>query len=226
MRPTLPSWYESTLRYTFDAGAPLYAWATAQAVWRRNSAEMAMVLPDTPQLRVLDLGTGPGISIIGMHDRRPDAWYVGLDIAGKMLEEAQRRMTQQGLPTCLLQADATRIPLGDSTVDAVTGHSFLYLLPEPVPVLQEVRRVLRPGGKAIFMEPCQGPVEWSKLLWNHWRDGRYLLTMMGWSLLSRVEGRYDRARFEREANAAALRPEQAQPLLYGLGLLLSATVPP
>jgi ubiquinone/menaquinone biosynthesis C-methylase UbiE len=218
-------WYKRALRYSFDAGAAAYTWATAQEVWHGSIAEMASHLPADPGPRVLDLGTGPGVSILAMHEARPDARYLGLDIASAMLDTARQRLEAGRVPACLVLADGARLPLRDGSLDAVTGHSFLYLLEDAETMLRETRRVLRPGGRAIFMEPRQGAVAWGNLLRNHASNVPYLVSMAGWTLLSRLEGRYSPARFAREAAAAGLTYERAQPVLYGRGLLCIASRP-
>jgi ubiquinone/menaquinone biosynthesis C-methylase UbiE len=221
----ISDWYRRLLRYSFDAGASAYTWATAQEVWYGSIAQMASHLPAAPGPRVLDLGSGPGVSIIAMRDVRPDARYIGLDIAAAMLATARQRLAEEQVPASLVLADGAHLPLRDESLDAVTGHSFLYLLEDPVAVLREARRVLRPGGRAIFMEPRQGVVAWGRLLRHHGGNAPYLLSMIGWTWLSRIEGRYSPARFAREAAATGLRYEQAQTVLYGRGLLCIASRP-
>lgn len=214
------------LRQTFDLGAPLYGWVTAQHTWRANAARLTTAFPSHGAPRVLDLGTGPGVSIVGMHAHRPDARYVGLDLAGGMLGQAARRLAGAGITAPLLRADAAHLPFPDATFDVITGHSFLYLLPEPVMVLRECARLLVPGGRAAFVEPAAGWGDWGTLLRRHGREGRYLTSMVGWTIVARLEGPYTPTRFEAEAAAAALHAEQAEPLLHGLGWLLTATRSP
>ena len=48
-----------------------------------------------------------------------------------------------------MRADATRLPFPDGVFDAVTALNVLYHLPDPVPALREVRRVLRTGGRLL-----------------------------------------------------------------------------
>jgi ubiquinone/menaquinone biosynthesis C-methylase UbiE len=54
--------------------------------------------------------------------------------------------------------------LANETINIVTGHSFIYLLPDRHAVLTEVKRVLRPGGQVAFLEPHAGRGDWGWLL--------------------------------------------------------------
>jgi ubiquinone/menaquinone biosynthesis C-methylase UbiE len=209
----------------FDLGAPFYGWATAQGIWVASGSRLASYFPEHSAPYVLDLGTGPGISIVALHSRRPDGRYIGLDIASQMLQEASTRLRAGGIGAALMRADALFLPVEEASIDVVTGHSFLYLVSDPTRVLGEVVRVLRGGGTAIFMEPRSGEVRWMPLLGAHWRDRRYLLTMLLWRIVSRVEGQYSPERFQREAGAAGLEVITCEPVLFGLGLLCVARKP-
>lgn len=215
----------------FDLGAPLYALGTNQVVWRASGAELSRYFPPSPVPRVLDLGTGPAISIVAMHRARPDARFIGLDISAGMMAQARRRLQREagvsrlpGLAAALVRGDAAALPFADASFSAVTGHSFLYLLPDPVATLREARRVLRPGGRAIFMEPHAAPVHPGSLL-HELRHLRYLVTMAGWRVFSALHRRYTPQRFAAEAEAAGLIPLETRPVLHNLGLICLAQRP-
>ncbi|MCZ7572229.1 MAG: methyltransferase domain-containing protein [Ardenticatenaceae bacterium] len=216
--------------WIFDLGAPIYALGTNQVVWRASGAELARHFPPTRGLLVLDLGTGPAISIAAMHRARPDTRFVGLDISAGMLAQARRRLqieARSDAPTLvasLVRADAAALPFAGAAFAVVTGHSFLYLLPDPVAALRETRRVLQLGGSAIFMEPHAAPVHLGSLL-HELRHVRYLITMAGWRLFSALHRRYTPQRFAAEAEAAGLIPLATRPVLHNLGLICLARRP-
>jgi len=138
----------------------VYAWFTAQGVWRASCARLASHLGDLPAPRVADLGCGPGVSTFELARYLPDARLVGVDVAPRMLREAQRRRRDARLPSARitwLQADAAQLPLDAGSLDACTGHRFLYLVDNRSAVLSEIRRVLRPGGRLVLMEPNDRP---------------------------------------------------------------------
>jgi ubiquinone/menaquinone biosynthesis C-methylase UbiE len=211
----------------YDLGAPFYALGTDQVVWHTSGSALTRHFPAGPAPLVLDLGTGPAVSIVAMHAARPDARFVGLDVSAGMLVQAQRRLRREAgtrpalAETPLVRADAAALPFANASFEAVTGHSFLYLLDDPVATLREVRRVLRPGGLAIFMEPHDAPANVASLL-RQARHVRYMVTMAGWRFFSAIHRRYTPARFQSDASAAGLIPVAVEPVLHNLGLLCVA----
>lgn len=80
-----------------------------------------------------------------------------------MLQRAVRN--EAGPNVGFIKADAQRLPLRDSTVDAVASTAVLQLVPNPSAALAEMARVLRPGGRLVIMVPTAGPLArvWQKL---------------------------------------------------------------
>ena len=226
--------------WLFNLGADLYGWFTAQAPWRASCARMAALVPPEPGIRVADLGCGPGVSAIEIARLRPDARVVGLDRARRMLAEARRRSRSErrrghgggsragratagrpdsgGRPIGWVLGDAARLPFPDAGLDAVTGHSFLYLLPDREAALAEMRRVLRPGGVVVLMEPHARPATLRQTL-RAGRDPRHLLAVSLWRPFSRVHGRYTRQSLAATLEAAGFTNCRVEEALGGLGLL-------
>ena len=101
----------------------------------------------SPGDRVLDLGCGLGASAAYMAgDHRLKT--LGLDISTEMLAEAA--LACQGLP--LVRADIQAIPLTAVSMDGVVCECVLSLADRPQAVLQECRRVLKPGGSLILSD--------------------------------------------------------------------------
>jgi len=201
----------------FDVGAEIYDWLTWQGTWRAHCASLADHFPAGAR-RVLDVGIGPGISGLALRDRLPSATIVGLDLSRRMLARARRRTEGAAIP--LLRADVARLPFAAGTFDAVTGHSFLYLLPDPAAAVREIARVLRPGGRAVFLEPhADAP---PAALLRVGGPARFRLSMLLWRAASAT-----RIRFTARSLAALLETHlhvaRTQPTLEGLGLLASAT---
>jgi SAM-dependent methyltransferase len=96
---------------------------------------------------LLDLGCGLGASAWHMSADQGLS-VLGLDISAAMLIEA--RAAHQDL--ALLQADAQAIPLAGSSLDGVLCECVLSLTNEPHAVLQECRRVLKPGGRLMVSD--------------------------------------------------------------------------
>jgi SAM-dependent methyltransferase len=108
--------------------------------WERHVAAYAAVARLLPQGRVLDLGCGVGHSY-DMLAPRPS---VGVDIDAGALA-AQERQT--------VVADMRDLPFEDRSFASVLSVQSIEHVPDPERVLAEVRRVLQPGGTAVFVTP-------------------------------------------------------------------------
>lgn len=218
-------------RRLFDLGAAAYDLATDNALWREQVGRL-LDADAPPPRRLLDLGCGPGGSAFVLADQLPGASIVALDIAPKMVQRARQhqrtRWRHQGDRVGLLVADATHLPLRDGVVDAVTGHSFLYLVPDPLAVLREARRVLAPGGRVAFMEPSQrgslrraavGSLRHAgELLRRPWDAGRHAASMLTWRLFGAAVGRLAPDRLAGLLADAGFVDVRLSPTLGGLGM--------
>ncbi len=100
--------------------------------------------------RLLDLGCGDGTYSIAAFQR--GAQVTGVDILEAMLNSAQRRATVCGASVEWRQASAESLPYESETFDIVLAVTILCFLREPLQVMREVRRVLRPGGLFVIGE--------------------------------------------------------------------------
>jgi ubiquinone/menaquinone biosynthesis C-methylase UbiE len=94
----------------------------------------------SPGESVLDVGCGTG----ALQRQLGDA-VVGIDLSERMLARASGER---------VAGDALTLPFGDETFDAVASISVLHYWVEPVPVLREMRRVLRVGGRLVLTDWC------------------------------------------------------------------------
>lgn len=101
---------------------------------------------------VLDIGTGTGTAArLALGDQRR---VIGLDAAAGMLEIA--RLEAPGVE--LIEADFTRIPLEDASVDVVIAAHALLFVKDRVMALREWLRVIAPGGRLSLSVPGPGDV--------------------------------------------------------------------
>lgn len=209
-------------RALFDIGALPYAFLTAQPTWRAHGGELASLVALKPGGHVLDLGCGPGESAFGMLDRVPEARVTGLDISSSMIRFARLRQRFEKLKDRMtfIEGDAMNLPFDNASFDAVTGHSFLYLVPDAERVLAEVARVLRPGGRCAFLEPAGMPGSSipREVAVQAFRDPRFVTSMQLWRIVSRGYGRFDERRFRTAFTRAGIEFERAVPTLAGMGL--------
>jgi len=215
--------------WLFNLGADIYGWFTAQAAWRASCATMASRLAGvSTNACIADLGCGPGVSTFELARRLPTARLIGLDIAPRMLNEARRRRRRADLPSACLawvRSDAARLAFGSASLDACTGHSFLYLVADRRAVLAEIRRVLKPGGTLVLMEPHERAATLAQALAVS-RDPRHLLSVSLWRPFSRLHGRFTPASLTATLERAGFVNCQTAETLGGLGLLATAVAPP
>jgi SAM-dependent methyltransferase len=128
---------------------------------------------------VLEVGIGSGLNIpfYGPAVRR----LYALDPSAELLRMARRQAGEARFPVEFLHHSAEAIPLHDGAVDCVLTTWTLCTIPDPVRALIEVRRVLRPTGRLIFIEHGRSPdprvVRWQDRLspvWRHVAGGCHL----------------------------------------------------
>jgi phosphatidylethanolamine/phosphatidyl-N-methylethanolamine N-methyltransferase len=99
--------------------------------------------------QVLEVGVGTGFSLSLYPASCP---VIGIDYAESMLEKARERVTREGLRNVrLLQMDGADLKFADNTFDVVYAPYLISVVPDPVKVALEMRRVCRPGGKIIIL---------------------------------------------------------------------------
>lgn len=123
--------------------------------------------------RILEVGVGTGLSL-GLY---PDnVKVVGIDLSREMLDVARRKLATQTHPQLesLLQMDAQKMTFPDSSFDKVVAMYVATVVSSPKTLVDEMRRVCKPGGKIIFLNhfrnknPLIGQFEaWAQPLARH-----------------------------------------------------------
>ena len=102
-----------------------------------------------PGDRVLEVGVGTGINA-ALYPR--DCSVTGIDLSAKMLEKARTRIARKGVRNVrLMQMDAANLKFADDTFDIVYAPYVISVVPDPVAVTQEMRRVCRLGGRIVIL---------------------------------------------------------------------------
>ena len=108
-----------------------------------------------PGERVLEVGVGTGINL-SLYPK--EATVTGIDFSSSMLEKARERAARKGLRNMrLLQMDAADLKFADDAFDIVYAPYLISVVPDPVKVAREMRRVCRPGGRIIFLNHFLSP---------------------------------------------------------------------
>ena len=106
---------------------------------------------------VLDVGCGFGLETLRLARLvQPGGKVVGIDKSAAFIKEAQVRAGQAKLAVEFQVADAESLPFADATFDVARAERVLVYLPEPKRALEEMRRVMRPGGSVTAIEPDFG----------------------------------------------------------------------
>ena len=138
-------------RYGWDRAAPAY-----ESLWQRQLASAhACVLARAaiaPGARELDIACGTGlVSLAAAAAALPGGEVVGVDLSGAMVEAARGNAAARGAHNArFARMDAERLDLPDEGFDVVLCALGLMYLPDPAAAAREMRRVLRPGGRAVI----------------------------------------------------------------------------
>jgi ubiquinone/menaquinone biosynthesis C-methylase UbiE len=98
--------------------------------------------------QVLEVGCGAGVDLARFAKGGADV--TGVDVAGSAIELARSNFSQHGLHGRFEVADAEELPFGDASFDLVYAHGVVQYTAHPQQLVDECRRVLKPGGRAIF----------------------------------------------------------------------------
>jgi ubiquinone/menaquinone biosynthesis C-methylase UbiE len=204
-------------RLAFGPLAAVYDLLTSHDSWVRDAAALAALVTGP---RVLDLGVGPGPAALAMAQAEPALRIVGMDRSAAMCRRAATRARGAGVALPLVRGDALQLPFRSGTLDGATGHSVLYLLPDPAAALAEIFRALRPGGRVAFLEPREAP---GALRIAARAGPRHAAAMTLWRGMSRLHRRFDGDDLAALLDRAGFAEARAFPVLDGFGVVATAT---
>lgn len=143
------AWTKANAEYT--DGSATDAWARDEISWGTFHVPESSVgcLGDVAGLDVVELGCGTAYFSAWLAKR--GARPVGVDPTPAQLETARRMMRETGIEFPLVQAPGESVPLPDASFDLAVSEYGACLWADPYRWVPEAARLLRPGGRLIFM---------------------------------------------------------------------------
>ena len=135
--PLLWPLFRPVIRRQFDRIAPV--WDSMRMEDTFAPYESALERVPAPVGRALDVGTGTGAGARAIASRMPEAEVVGVDVSPGMLAEARRLAPELSF----VEGDAAALPFEADSFDLVANANM-------IPFLDEVARVLKPGGWTLY----------------------------------------------------------------------------
>jgi glycosyltransferase involved in cell wall biosynthesis/ubiquinone/menaquinone biosynthesis C-methylase UbiE len=150
-KPHTLEWYLEVEQYRYAEYAP---WMFEVMEFGRHSGH-----------KVLEIGGGLGTDLSQF--ARNGAIVTDLDLSAGHLEHAKENFALRGLTGEFVHHDAETLPFPDNTFDVVYTNGVIHHTPNTLRVVGEIRRVLKPGGKAIVMMYAEHSWHyWYRLVWE------------------------------------------------------------
>ncbi|HKI19325.1 MAG TPA: class I SAM-dependent methyltransferase [Isosphaeraceae bacterium] len=103
-------------------------------------------------IRMLDVGCGTGVFASAVRAALPEVKVVGIDLVAEMLEKGRLRWQSQSGQVFPVQGDSERLPFASASFDIVTCANSFHHYPRQDRAIEEMRRVLKPGGRLMIID--------------------------------------------------------------------------
>jgi ubiquinone/menaquinone biosynthesis C-methylase UbiE len=138
----------------------------------RQIMELRAKLVPLAEGRVFELGVGGGLNQ-PFYDAARVTRFAGIDPGAKLLDYARSAAAEKGWEADIREGRGEAIPFPDDSFDTVVSTYTLCSVDDQAQVLRELRRVLRPGGRVLFLEhgraPDRGPAKWQRRIEPIWK---------------------------------------------------------
>ena len=136
MEGSIARWYEKTTRRDMDQ-------------FRKLAARLSDLLPCGGD--ILEVAPGPGFLSVELA-RNPSLRVAALEISKTFVELARKNAAEARVTANIVQGNVSQMPFADNSFDLLVCRAAFKNFAEPVRALQEMRRVLRPGGTGLIID--------------------------------------------------------------------------
>lgn len=152
--------FRKLLKWVHPEGIPwpgtvFYNLMSSTNIFQRHYERIAKdIVTCCPAGSLLDIGTGPGWLLIKIHRQSPDLHITGLDVSSAMVAKACENIEKAGLSDRLevKQGCADALPFENNSFDCVVSTGSIHHWKKPEAGLNEIYRVLKPGGYALVYD--------------------------------------------------------------------------
>ena len=148
--------------------ASIYEKATRMVIESYYAQVAEEVVSNLKAGKILDLGTGPGYLPIQIVKQSRSIRVDGIDLGRKLIEMAKENALKAGVADRLNFeiGNAARLRFEDGSYDMVISTGMLHMVRDPIKMLTECYRVLKPGGEAWIYDPAQVSAQIDKSKWK------------------------------------------------------------
>jgi ubiquinone/menaquinone biosynthesis C-methylase UbiE len=136
-------------------GTVLYNAVSESRIFQRQYDVVARdILSYCSEGNILDIGTGPGWLLLKLHQQSRELRITGLDVSPSMVTKARKNIAKAGLSNIIevKEGTASRLPFSEGFFDMVVSTGSMHHWKEPIVGLNDVHRVLKPGGYALMYD--------------------------------------------------------------------------
>lgn len=148
----------------FDDYSKYYDLKIPSTFFKRNHVWLLNELGDVSGKKILDVGCGTGELLYVFENGYKNVEAHGLDISPKMLEKAKERTSNVEYK----EGNVEKLPYDNDTFDIVVNSASFHHYENPQKALEEMRRVLKPGGKLYVLDSVRdyGPISFLPYYWD------------------------------------------------------------
>jgi len=140
----------------------------ARRMWHKRRIDHVLANLQKDLERIVDVGSGSGIIMSRIASAHPQTHVIGIDLGSDFVRFSSQKAKQLSLGNVdIIEADGIRLPLRGNTADAAIVSEVLEYVSNPIGMLAEVNRVLKPEGRLIVTTPFVS-LRWAiiRFLWT------------------------------------------------------------